>query len=196
MIASSPFTSTIQTSSIWPGSWFQRAGSSPGTPQLPKRPWSHSLNTASSGTWRVTAFPAKPSTVISTGSEASRDAWAPRAATSSSTVVAGVSGLVVDHWQGSPYTYTPSSPGKTINPAPSGASEKSCFWRIPPPGSPYQSGAGIVTVIPSPPTDASQRTCGPSGRRPNGLAVGAAVGLGVGVGVGSLPSPGPPTLGA
>ena len=60
--------------------------------------------TASSGAWRVIDFPKCPSTVISTGAEASRDAWAVRAATASSTV-AGVSGSVVDHRQG-PHTCT------------------------------------------------------------------------------------------
>ena len=53
------------------------------------------VKSRSSGTSSVIAFPAYPPRVTSTGSEASRDAWADNAATNSSTVVTGVSGIVV-----------------------------------------------------------------------------------------------------
>ena len=76
---SSPLTSRIHTSSIWPGPWEWRDGpllvGYPPPAQLPNMPPSQSApNTASSGTWKAIDFPAYPSTVMSTGAEASRDA--------------------------------------------------------------------------------------------------------------------------
>src|SRR3970282_1344361 len=92
--------------------------------------------------------------MTSTGIEASRDDWADRAAIASSTVVTGLSGVVLAQWQGSPYTYTSPSPtkmsfvlAKTVSPAPSGASALPFFLRTPSSGAPDQPAAGMVTTI-------------------------------------------------
>jgi hypothetical protein len=82
--------------------------------------------------------------MMSTGSEASRDAWEDSAATNSSTVVTGASGTVDAQLHGSLYT-SYSCPAKTIMPAPSGGTA-SFLVRIPPANSPFQPGAGIVIV--------------------------------------------------
>jgi hypothetical protein len=102
MTAIRPSTSTIHTSSISPRPWTKRAGSSPATPNVANVPLSQSLNEASSGTLRVIYSPGYPPTVISSGADGLRDRWFANAAASSSTVVAGVSGLVLDQLQGSP----------------------------------------------------------------------------------------------
>src|SRR5687768_8596541 len=139
--------------------------------------------------------------VTSTGSLASVDAWAAKAAAISSGVVASVSGMVVVHWQGSPYTLNPMPAGhvhaRSATPTVSGGSRPSSFLPTASNSdSAVQSGDAMFTVT-STGSSVPVTTNAPSAIPVQVVAdaVGSAVGSATdasGVGFGS--SAGPPTL--
>src|SRR5687768_9989826 len=139
--------------------------------------------------------------VTSTGSLASVDAWAAKAAAISSGVVAGVSGVVVDHRHGSPYTLNPVPAGhvhaRNATPTVSGGSRLSSFFPTASNSdSAVQAGDAMFTVT-STGSSVPVTTNAPSAIPVQVVAdaVGSAVGSApeaCGVGVDSVP--GPPTL--
>src|SRR6187397_2047721 len=148
------------------------------------------------GTWIVTALPAYPPTVTSTGAVASRDAWAARSAAISLGVVAGLFGIVVVQWHGSPYTLNPVPAGhahaRNMAPAPSGGSRPSSFFNRPSTsGYGIQSDDAISTVTatgPSPEPSWPVTRNGPSGRPARSELVGFGVAEAEGVAVDSPPT--------